>query len=123
MRAPLLAIAAVAALGGACASVHPLTQADREQASRALTQKPNGTVLTAGEVAKLDLDHTFICDTETRVGSHIPTYQCRSLRRVEREQAAARGFVWDNGEGIKGCIPAEASSSSTDPKGLMATNG
>jgi hypothetical protein len=123
MRAPLLAIAAAAALGGACASVHPITREERIAASRALQDKPAGTVLTAGEVDKLDLDHTYLCDTETRVGSHIPTYQCRTLRRVERERAAARGFVWDNaGEGVRGCLPPEGPTS--DPaKDLLANGG
>jgi len=122
MRAPLLAIALVAALSGACASVHPMTQEDRLQASRALQEKPAGTVLTAGEIDKLDLDHTYVCETETRVGSHIPTYQCRSLRRVERERAAARGFIWDNGgDGIRGCLPVEGSTS--DPASDLLANG
>lgn len=123
MRALLLAVAAVAALSGACASVHPMTHEERLAASRALQEKPDGTVLTAGEVDKLDLDHTYICDTETRVGSHIPTYQCRTLRRVERERAAARGFIWDNsGEGLRGCLPPEGRTG--DPaKDLLANGG
>ncbi|HYV49716.1 MAG TPA: hypothetical protein VFA20_32890 [Myxococcaceae bacterium] len=123
MRAPLLAIALVAALSGACASVHSMTREDRVQASLALQEKPAGTVLTAGEIDKLDLDHTYVCETETRVGSHIPTYQCRTLRRVERERAAARGFVWDNaGEGgIHGCIPPEGPTS--DPAKDLLANG
>jgi len=124
MRAPFIAIAIVAALGGAsCASVHPITREDRLEASRALQGKPAGTVLTAGEVSRLDLDHTYVCETELRVGSHIPTYQCRTLRRVERERAAARGFIWDNaGEGVRGCLPPEGPTS--DPaRDVIANSG
>jgi hypothetical protein len=123
MRAPLLAVALVAALSGACASVHPITHEERMQASRALQDKPTGTILTAGEIDRLDLDHTYICDTEMRVGSHIPTYQCRTLRREERERAAARCFLWDNSaEAIRGCIPPEGSTA--DPsKDLLANGG
>lgn len=126
MRERLLAIAAVAALGGACASVRPMTQADREQASREAMEKAPGTVLTEGQVSKLDLDRTFICEVEPQVGSHIPRYQCRSLRRVERERAAARSFVFDpsgNSTASRGAIPAETSSPGTAAQDLMATNG
>ncbi|HEY8209799.1 MAG TPA: hypothetical protein VIG99_20065 [Myxococcaceae bacterium] len=125
MPARFLAIAAIA-LSGACASVRPMTQSDREKASREVMEKPSGTVLTEGEVSKLDLDRTFICENEAQVGSHIPRYQCRSLRRVERERAAARGFVFDpsgNTTASRGAIPAETSSPGTTAQDLMATNG
>jgi hypothetical protein len=121
MRAPLLAIASIAALSGACAAVKPLTQVDRDQATRAVAEKPNGTVLTEGEISKLDLDSTFICETAAQVGSHIPRYQCRSLRRVERERASARGFMFDPEGTVKGCIPAELPPATISVKEQMAS--
>jgi hypothetical protein len=126
MRARLLTIAAVAALGGACASVRPMTQNDREQASREAVQKAPGTILTEGQVSKMDLDRTFICEVATQVGSHIPRYQCRSLRRVERERSEALSFIYDpsgTGTASRSIMPGESSSAGTAAKDLIATNG
>lgn len=125
MRARRLAAAALAVLGGACANVRPMTQADREQASVKVMEKPHGTVLTEGELSKLDLDRTFVCEVEAQVGSHIPRYQCRSLRRVERERAEALGFVFDGSGNMyasSGGLPHEPSGT-TAAAALMATNG
>src|SRR5262245_23483221 len=116
MRARLLAAATLAVLGGACANMRPMTQADREQASRQVMEKPHGTILTAGELSKLDLDRTFVCEFGAQVGSHIPRYQCRSLRRVERERAVAQDFVGDGTGGFGGVVPQESSSPGTTAK-------
>ena len=123
MRARLLAAAALAVLGGACANMRSMTQADREQASRQAMEKPHGTILTAGELSKLDLDRTFICEVQAQVGSHIPRYQCRSLRRVERESAVAMDFVGDGSSGFGGTVPQESSSPGTTATDLTATKG
>jgi hypothetical protein len=121
MRAPCFAVALAATLSGACASVHSMTQEDRIAASRALQDKPVGTVLTAGQVDQLDLDHTYICETEARVGSHIPTYQCRTLRRVQRERSVAMSFIAENlGEGRTG-VPPEGTTG--DPAKDLLANG
>jgi hypothetical protein len=122
----ILTVAAVAALGGACASVRPMTQVDREAASRQMAQKQTGTVVTEGQLFQMDLDRTFVCGVEPQVGSHIPRYQCRSLRRVTREREAAKGFTLSEGtSGNRGFLPGEtaATNSSLAIRDLVATRG
>ncbi len=115
----ILAAVAVAALGGACASVRPMTQTDREAASRQAAEQVPGTVITEGQLYRMDLDRTFVCGVEPSVGSHIPRYQCRSLRRVVRERDAAKAFAYSEGTvGGRGYLPGEtaATHSSTAAK-------
>lgn len=119
----ILAVVAVAALSGACASMRPMTQDDRQTASRKMAEKEQGTVITEGELTRMDLDRTFVCGTEAQAGSHIPRYQCRSLRRVVREREVAGAFV-DGPGTTKGWVPAETASTnaSSVANDLMATN-
>ena len=121
----VLIAAALAALFGACASVRPMTQNDREATSRKVAEKATGTVLTEGELFQMDLDRTFVCEVQPQVGSHIPRYQCRSLRRVAREREVARAFAFNDGQGAsKGAMPAETASTNASliARELMATN-
>jgi len=99
---------AMAALVVACGAVRPLTQADRENASRAAQEKAPGAILTEAEISKMDLDRTFVCEFGLQVGSHIPHYQCRSLRRIEREREVAHAYVSDEpGGALRGNLPSE----------------
>jgi hypothetical protein len=82
----IIIAAAVTALSLGCASLRSMTQSQREAASRRVAMKMEGTVVTEGELFQMDMDRTFVCGTEPQVGSHIPRYQCRTLRRVVRER-------------------------------------
>jgi len=125
MHGRLLTAAALAVLAGACAGVGPirsLTQADREEASRKAAGKP-GAFITEAELEKMDLDRTFICEVQAPIGSRIPRYQCRSLRRVQRERDIAAAWSQAHSNAPTVVIPAELAPSADSLQDLLATQG
>jgi len=103
----ILIAAAVTALGLGCGSLRSTTRGEREAASRRVAMKMEGSVVTEGELFQMDMDRTFVCGTEPQVGSHIPRYQCRTLRRVVRQRESAAGYVLANAGAAGGHLPGE----------------
>lgn len=118
-----LILAAVVALCGACAQARPLPQDDRAAASRRLlAEKQDGDFLTEAELARMDMDRTFLCETEPPTGSRIPRYQCRSLRRVLRERETAQAIAQGSSERASFHISIEAGSNSSVTADLLAAS-
>jgi len=122
----LIIAAAVTALGLGCGSLRSTTRGEREAASRRVAMKMEGSVVTEGELFQMDMDRTFVCGTEAQVGSHIPRYQCRTLRRVVRERELAADVMFaDRTGGVARSLPGEMGSVQpvTVTKAKMATPG
>lgn len=91
----LSAAAAVALVAAACGAlpIKSTTQEDRVATSRRVAEREKGSVVSEAELDQMDLDSTYVCETESVVGSHLKRYQCRTLRRVQRERDMARAYL------------------------------
>jgi hypothetical protein len=59
-----------------------LTKEQRAANTAKAKRMAPGTVMTDAQMATLDQDTTYVCETESGTGSHIPRRVCRPLRRV-----------------------------------------